>query len=185
VCIASFVYCESGCRPANTTPAMPSIFSKLGGSSKRNNPYSNPHHPGHAPLPTKPSAQSSSQPNPPLRSVFPRTSHDYLAEARQVANRDPVTGRPLPHPVIPQSSSDASQQPANTAERSRANAELSAYLSRASRTPPTTGTRYDLFSSEERKRIEREEQIRIARGGVEFYAPERRVEEFYANGVRD
>jgi hypothetical protein len=58
-------------------------------------------------------------------------------------------------------------------------------LKRSSQAVQTTGKRYDLFSSEEKKRIEREEQIRIARGGVEFYAPERRVAEFYADGVRD
>jgi hypothetical protein len=42
-----------------------------------------------------------------------------------------------------------------------------------------------LFSREEREKLEREEKIRIARGGTEFYAPERRVGEFYAEGVRE
>jgi hypothetical protein len=158
-------------RPA---PIMPSILSKLGGSSKRN-PYSNPHHPSHAPIPTKPTT-------PPLRTVSPRTSHDYLAEARQVANRDPITGRAVTHPVVPQTSSGTSRLPAQS---SRANVELSAYLNRAKQTAQTTGTRYDLFSRQEREKFEREEKVRIARGGTEFYAPERRIEEYFAEGVRD
>jgi hypothetical protein len=32
--------------------------------------------------------------------------------------------------------------------------------------------------------MKREENIKIARGGTEFYAPERRVEEFYNEPVR-
>jgi hypothetical protein len=42
-----------------------------------------------------------------------------------------------------------------------------------------------LFSREERERFEREEKVRIARGGTEYYAPERRIEEYFAEGVRD
>jgi hypothetical protein len=156
---------------------MPSILSKLTGSSKRkNNPYSNPHHPSHAPIPTNPTTS-------PPRTVSPRTSHDYLAEARQVVNRDPITGRLAPAPAILQNLAAPSQQP--PAEPSRANAELSAYLNLASKTVPKTGTRYDLFSRKEREKSEREEKMRIAKGGTEFYAPERRVEGFYAEGVRE
>jgi hypothetical protein len=42
-----------------------------------------------------------------------------------------------------------------------------------------------LFSRQEREKFEREEKVRIARGGTEFYAPERRIEEYFAEGVRD
>jgi hypothetical protein len=47
------------------------------------------------------------------------------------------------------------------------------------------GSRYELFAREERSR--RGEEIRLvkARGGLEYYAPERSVSEFYAGGVRD
>jgi hypothetical protein len=69
------------------------------------------------------------------------------------------------------------------AEHATANEELNAYLNRASKTGVTTGKRYDLFSAAERERMEREEAIRIQRAG-EFYAPERRVEEFYNERVQ-
>jgi hypothetical protein len=64
-------------------------------------------------------------------------------------------------------------------------AEQSAYLARANQTKQTTGMRYEMFASEERRKREEEERIRRARGGVEFYAPERRIEEFYAGAGRN
>lgn len=172
---------------------MPSLFSKLTSGtpskskSKHTNPYSNPHHPSHAPIPGKPTQ--------PLRSASPDMStHDLLAEARLSANRDPITGKRLPQPVMPPLHSSNQRQ---TTAQPRAQATSSptlnpssgedptAYTFRASQTPQTMGSRYDLFSAEERRRMEVEEKIRIARGGQEFYAPERRLEEFYAKGVRD
>ncbi|OAL03942.1 hypothetical protein IQ06DRAFT_291576 [Phaeosphaeriaceae sp. SRC1lsM3a] len=160
---------------------MPSFFSKLTGSSKRNNPYANPNHPSRAPLPQK--TVTNSQPNEELRPASPRDSVDYLAEARLAVNRDPVTGKTLSQSSMPQSS--GRQEQAQSSAAGRGAAEPSAYASRASQSPQTMGTRYDLFTMEERKRMEREEKIRIARGGQEFYAPERRIGEFYAGGVRD
>lgn len=155
---------------------MPSFFSKITGSSKRNNPYANPQHPCRAPLPSEASA--------PQPSASPRGSIDYLAEARLAVNRDPVTGRRIPQsqPNLPQSSRQAQAQSSAT---ERGAVEQTAYQSRASQIPPNMGTRYDLFTKEERQRMEREEKIRIARGGQEYYAPERRIGEFYAGGVRD
>ncbi|KAH7068969.1 hypothetical protein BKA63DRAFT_421952 [Paraphoma chrysanthemicola] len=159
---------------------MPSFFSKLGISSKRkNNPYLNPHHPGHRPLPQPiPKSTSRSQPSLPLRPASPREAHDLLAEARQVANRDPVTGRPLPQPTV-------LHQTASETNRLGPSQERSAYLNRAMQSTQTMGSRYELFAQEERRR--RDEEIRLirARGGVEYYAPERSVSEFYAGGVRD
>lgn len=169
---------------------MPSLFSKLApSSSKRKNPYSNPHHPSHAPLPTKlPNQRSATQP-PQLRPASPRDSHDFLAEARQLTNRDPVTGRPLPREAQTASeSSRIAQARLNAAGASRGvqarpPVESSAYLNRASKIQPTSGKRYDIISYEERKMRDEQERIRKAMGGTEFYAPERRVEEFYADGV--
>ncbi|KAH7395035.1 hypothetical protein DE146DRAFT_68153 [Phaeosphaeria sp. MPI-PUGE-AT-0046c] len=159
---------------------MPSFFSKLTGSSKRKNPYANSHHPSRAPLPQK--AITDSQPGDSLRPASPRGSVDYLAEARLAINRNPVTGKALSQPNMPQSSRKA---PTQSSATERGAVEPSAYVSRASQSPQTMGTRYDLFTTEERKRMEREEKIRIARGGQEYYAPERRIGEFYAGGVRD
>ncbi|KAH7088945.1 hypothetical protein FB567DRAFT_522667 [Paraphoma chrysanthemicola] len=174
---------------------MPSFFSKLGISSKRkNNPYLNPHHPGHAPLPqpiSKPTSRS--QPSLPLRPASPREAHDLLAEARQVANRDPVTGRRLPQPTVLHQTASETNVHANARVNGALNAmerlgpsqERSAYLNRAMQSTQTTGSRYELFAQEERRR--RDEEIRLirARGGLEYYAPERSVSEFYAGGVRD
>jgi hypothetical protein len=165
---------------------MPSLFKRLtsGTPSKHNNPYSNPHHPSHAHIPGQPLRSAS--PDIPFR--------DLLAEARLTANRDPLTGKLLPQPVMPpnQSTVQSRTQPnltttstSNPPPNSTVDQEPTAYAFRAAQTPQTMGTRYDLFSSEERRRMEREEKIRIARGGQEFYAPERRMEEFYAEGVRD
>lgn len=172
---------------------MPSLLSKLTSGtpskskSKRTNPYSNPHHPSHAPIPGKPTQ--------PLRSASPDMStYDLLAEARLSANRDPITGKRLPQPVMPLPRSQNTNQPRaqvspiatpNPASSSNPREEPTAYTFRSSQTPQTMGSRYDLFSAEERRRMEVEEKIRIARGGQEFYAPERRVEEFYAEGVND
>jgi len=157
--------------PSNTPAIMPSLFSKFTGGSSRSkskNPYSNPHHPSHAPLPKQPAA-----PSQPLPTASPRGSRDYLAEARELANRDPVTGQRLPQPNMPR-----------PAQQSSPSTDTSAYQNRAGQTAQTTGSRCDLFSSQERERLEREEAIRVARGRAEFYAPERRVEEFYSEPVR-
>lgn len=56
---------------------------------------------------------------------------------------------------------------------------------RAGQIAQTTGSRYDLVASEERRMREEAERIIKTRGGLEFYAPERRMEEFYSGGVRD
>lgn len=159
---------------------MPFFFSKFTSSSKRNNPYANPHHPSRVPVPQN--GASGSQPSEPIRPASPRGSIDYLAEARMAVNRDPVTGKVLSQPNIPPSSM---QPQGHSSAAGSGTAERSAYASRASQSPQTMGTRYDLFTMEERKRMEREEKIRIARGGQEYYAPERRIGEFYAGGVRD
>lgn len=183
---------------------MPSFLSKLklSSSNKANNPYTNPYHPSHQPI----SQRSKSQPNLPLpRPASPRETHDFLAEARQTANRDPITGRLLPQqrPTaigIPNQTASESNLDANARvngalnaiERLGPSAERSAYLNRASRTPQTTGRRYDLVAGmgrrkreEEARKREEEERVRIARGGTEYYAPERHYSEFYAGPVRD
>jgi hypothetical protein len=178
---------------------MPSLFARFtGAGSKKNNPYINAYHPSHAPLP-KQHTTTTTTTSQPLPAVSPRGSHDFLAEARSLANRDPITGRQLPEPnaSVPsarqssmpkmlqskKSRKKLGQQDEGLEGRGTANEEMSAYLNRASRTQQTTGKRYDLFSAAERERMEREEAIRIQRAG-EFYAPERRVEEFYNERVQ-
>ena len=102
---------------------MPSFFKKLILGKELSNPYVNRYHPGHistgAPNPTSttryptypqpaehfpsaPAQPSNERPtnlNPSTRlqprSAIPIGSRDYLGEARMLAGRDPVTGRPL------------------------------------------------------------------------------------------
>lgn len=154
---------------------MRSLLSKFtpNPSSKRNknnkkNPYSDHHHPSHVPLPPKPPAQH-------LRPASPRESHNFLPEARLLINRDPVTGRAM------QSANRA--QVNSSTPGSTSSAEPSAYLTRALQLPPTSGKKYDIVTYHERKAREEQDRVRRARGGVEFYAPERQVGEFYGGGV--
>jgi hypothetical protein len=44
---------------------------------------------------------------------------------------------------------------------------------------------YDLLSTDEKKKREEEERMRRAMGAVEFYAPERKVSEFYGRLEED
>jgi hypothetical protein len=63
--------------------------------------------------------------------------------------------------------------------------EPSAYVTRASKTKPTTGNKYDLFIQLMAEKRIKEEIAAAAMEKAEYYAPERRVEEFYSHGVRD
>lgn len=63
--------------------------------------------------------------------------------------------------------------------------ERTAYQNRAGASKQTTGSKYDLFVQESLAKRNEEARVRAARGGVEYYAPERRIEEFYSGGVRD
>jgi hypothetical protein len=149
---------------------MPSFLSKLTGSkSASKNPYENPHHPSHLPVP-----QKATSPPPPLRSVPPTISANLLAEARQVANRDPITGRAL--------ASTPDDTVAAWAQTTIVRAEQSAYMKRASQIQQTSGSRYDILSGRE---IRAREEAMWVTGKGEFYAPERMVGEFYGGGRSD
>ncbi|KAF2829395.1 hypothetical protein CC86DRAFT_368413 [Ophiobolus disseminans] len=170
---------------------MPSLFKP---NSKRNNPYSNPNHPSHTALPPKViNPHSASQPNVATQSATLPPSNNLLAEARQLANRDPITGRLLPRPSMPTDTASETNLLANArlhramnaVDRLGPSAERSAYLGRASQTALVCGKRYDLVSAEQRKKREEEEKLKKVMGGVEFYAPERKVGEFYGGGVED
>lgn len=141
---------------------------------------------------TPPHAQT--QPTLPPRPASPRGSSDFLAEARHLAGRDPVTGRARSAATStergessnrPQGQGQAAGQGVSgSTSRPTANDELSAYLNRSSQTTQRTGNRYDLISRECQMQRENDERIRAARGGVEYYAPERQVSEFYSGPVQ-
>lgn len=63
--------------------------------------------------------------------------------------------------------------------------ERTAFQSRSVQSKQVSGHRYDLFVQEMVARRETEARVRAARGGQEYYAPERHVEEFYGQVTRD
>lgn len=83
----------------------------------------------------------------------------------------------------PEANTDASASSSN--ERAEAVGEPSAYATRATKTKPTTGSKYDLFVQLMAEKRIKEEMAAGAIEKAEYYAPERKVEEFYSHGVRD
>ncbi|PSN62092.1 hypothetical protein BS50DRAFT_577951 [Corynespora cassiicola Philippines] len=175
---------------------MPS-FSKLRPSAHKGNPYSNPNHPNHNPAPAPalaPATPSQTLNTTPAqhRPASPRGSFDYLAEARTAVGRDPVTGKRIQHQrshnELAQRRRVQEQERAQTQTQSRSlsavaegsrrggnGEDRSAFADRNEGVRRTLGTRYDLFVQEMKER--RLGGIREPSGG--YYAPERRVEEFY------
>ncbi|KAF1945218.1 hypothetical protein EJ02DRAFT_419747 [Clathrospora elynae] len=162
---------------------MSSFLDKLRGKS---NPYKNTHHLGHNPNPALTSKNAPENPASFTQKLLPRrpaSPPDLLAEARQLAGRDPVTGKRHAY-MIAQTASERQQHLAEV--RQSATDERTAYRDRAAKTQQTPGQRYDLFVQEMvAKRDGDAVALRAVRGGAEYYAPERRVEEFYAERVRD
>ncbi len=61
--------------------------------------------------------------------------------------------------------------------------ERTMYQNRSLAAPRTMGSKYELFTQEMARKRDEEMRIRVARGGLEYYAPERRLEEFYGAGA--
>lgn len=167
---------------------MPSFLDKLR-SSKKDNPYLNPYHPGHQTHPNLRTTNPTSSTNPQSGSVNPNNqqrpastlgSSDLLAQARREAGRDPVTGQRVPPNLARSATERTSLEDLRQVEQE----ERTAYQNRARLSKITMGSRYDLFAAQMRQKQEDEARIRAARGGLEYYAPERRFEEFYAERVR-
>jgi hypothetical protein len=158
---------------------MPSLLDKLLNpatvTGRKPNPYTNPHHPNHPntsqPAPTSTTARQvfSTSPRQAFRPEIPPPAsphdpYDYLAEAREASGRDAVTGQPR------------NQNREHTrSEREEQREERSVYQESSSSRSKTHGTKYDLFVQE----------MKARKGGrwrapdVGFYAPERRLGEFY------
>jgi hypothetical protein len=119
----------------------------------------------------------------PLRPASPREAADLLAEARQVAGRDPITGRRPPGATGPSAGerrlpvAAPPQQP--VAAPPQAADPKAAYIERAKQNGQRPYESYEAFV---------QDMVAKRSGNVvesEYYAPERTVEEFYAGGVRD
>lgn len=166
--------------------SMPSFSDFFG--RKKANPYTNQFHPGHNALP------KSTPKNAPLANA---NNRDLLAEAREAAGRDPTTGqrRPDTHWYLPSERDDhghlPSQRTSSTQSASLADLrqveeeERTCFQSRAAKYKPTTGQRYDLYVQESLAKRDAESRARAARGGHEYYAPERSLEEFYSRGEQN
>ena len=173
---------------------MPSLFAKIGLSSKPN-PYMNPHHPGHNSARKKvaqpgktgthpaTNAHPSSVSLPLPRQASPRGSSDFLAEARNSAGRNPVTGRRAGGPS--QRNNTLSRVSLADELRQVEAEERTMYQNRSLAQIRTMGSKYELYAQAMVKQREEEMRIRAARGGVEYYAPERTLSEFYSAPLND
>ena len=152
------------------TSTAPSFFNKLRGKS---NPYEKTYR--NQPNTTLTCQTTRQQPNA-------RPENDLLAEARQATGRDPVTGRrraELAGQTFTQQSS-APQTSGQTAADQKA-----AYLAWAAQKPHERGQPYSSYEEFVQEMIEKRDGRRQAVGGpAGYYAPERRVEEYYSEGVR-
>ncbi|KAF2855863.1 hypothetical protein T440DRAFT_464217 [Plenodomus tracheiphilus IPT5] len=176
---------------------MPSIFSKFG---KKSNPYMDTQRFDVEPIPQVTSTQTttaSTTPSHPikhLRPVSPQGAPDLLADARLVAGRDPVTGRRRPD----LGSLTASDRAATEREFTEHLKELEerkriAYQSHAT-VKNSLGERFDRFvknipakrytvakAAAARQATEPREPVG---NGLEYYAPTRTINEYYAGGIR-
>jgi hypothetical protein len=158
---------------------MPSLLDKLLHPTtvpgRKPNPYTHPHHPNHlntsqsAPISTTAREVFSTSQTQTLRPKMPRPAsprepYDYLAEAREASGRDVVTGQPR------------NQIGEHTrGEREERRDGRSVYQESSSGRSQTHGTKYDLFVQE----IKARKGGRWRAPGEGFYAPERRLGEFY------
>lgn len=128
-------------------------------------------------------------PTPPRRSPRPASPLgeplNYLAEARQVLGRDPVTGRASPYQSHPPPSSQHQHQHQHQhqeQEREKTSDETSMYRTTTSARIraglPSSGTKYDIYVQEMKAR----KGGRWRAPGEGFYAPEREVGEYYGGG---
>ncbi|KAG9194557.1 hypothetical protein G6011_04592 [Alternaria panax] len=142
------------------TSALLSPVNKLRGKS---NPYQKTHNVNNIPLATD-----------------TRTSDDLLAEARQAAGRDPVTGRRTPGAT----SKKAKKQQLSLEQEQQAAAEQKvAFLAWAAKHPQAAGRPYESYEAFVQDMVAMRTGNVAPSGGTEYYAPERTVEEYYS-GVR-
>ncbi|KAL6710232.1 hypothetical protein ACN47E_009178 [Coniothyrium glycines] len=157
---------------------MPSLHGLLG---RKPNPYLNAHHSSHRAT-TKDSTIDHTASN-----AQAQNASSLLAQARELAGRDPVTGRLRSDAQSSRTSERWSSAQSTTLAGPRhiEQEERTCYQSRAAHSKQTTGHKYDLFVQESLAKRDAENRVRAARGGHEYYAPERRLEEYYSRGVQD
>ncbi|KAF2248766.1 hypothetical protein BU26DRAFT_518981 [Trematosphaeria pertusa] len=176
---------------------MPSIFKKIFHSSYaggKRNPYRDPKHVLNKSAPSLPTTPATKPTPAPGRPASPRGSHDYLAEARAVVGRDPVTGKRLRDrsqmgsrggvDVSGYGGDGAGAGTANgegaggSGRRAGEGGEKSGVGERNEGAQKAMGMRYDLLVQEMLESKRKREAWKDPEQG--YYAPERRVGEFYA-----
>ena len=155
----------------SVTSTAVSFLNKLRGKS---NPYEKAH-------PTQSNITLPNNTANQPRNAVPQ--HDLLAEAREAAGLDPVTGRRRTH-VAHQMLSQ--QQPAPYGASQTPAEQKAAYLAWAAQRPQERGRPYGSYEEFVREMIEKRDGRRDAAGGLSsYYAPERRVEEYYSQALRN
>ncbi|EOA87023.1 hypothetical protein ACJQWK_09149 [Exserohilum turcicum] len=157
----------------SVTSTASSFIKKLCGKS---NPYEKAYR-------AQSNTTSAIQTTNPPTSTRTDNHHDLLAEARQAAGRDPLTGRKTTRIPDPTSTE---RYPARDTPAQTAAAHKAAYLAWAAQNPEERGTPYASYEEYVQEMLEKRHGGRDAvRSETSYYAPERRVQEYYAERVRD
>ncbi|KAI4645673.1 hypothetical protein J4E93_005250 [Alternaria ventricosa] len=171
------------------TSALLSPINKLRGKS---NPYQKQYT---APKPPAPntefpvSARQAANRNPVTgtqqQPTHPEPPHtDLLAEARQAAGRNPVTGRPQPVVNSKKGKKGKKQKMMSLEQQQQAAEEQkAAFLAWAKKHPREGGRPYESYEAFVQEMVAKRTGCVEQRMGVGYYAPERRVGEYYAGGV--
>ncbi|EUC50735.1 hypothetical protein COCMIDRAFT_21751 [Bipolaris oryzae ATCC 44560] len=155
----------------SVTSTAVSFLNKLRGKS---NPYEKAHH-------TRSNITSPNDTTNQPRNIVPQ--NDLLAEAREAAGLDRVTGRRRTHVAV---QTPHQQQLAVHGTHQTPAEQKAAYLAWAAQRPQERGQPYGSYEEFVREMIEKRDGRRDPAGGLSsYYAPERRVEEYYYQAMRD
>ncbi|KAI4628377.1 hypothetical protein J4E80_002515 [Alternaria sp. BMP 0032] len=110
------------------------------------------------------------------------TSADLLAEAREAAGRNPVTGRPQP---VVTGKKTKKQKMSLEQQQQAAEEQKAAFLAWAARHPQEGGRPYESYEAFVQEMVAKRTGSLEQRTGAGYYAPERSVGEYYSGGVRD
>ena len=110
------------------------------------------------------------------------TSSDLLAEAREAAGRNPVTGRPQP---VVTGKKAKTQKLSLEQQQQAAEEQKAAFLAWAARHPQEGGRPYESYEAFVQEMVAKRTGSVEQRTGAGYYAPERSVGEYYSGGVRD
>ncbi len=135
------------------------------------------------PLPPSPPSPSLTPPLPPPKSPKrqSQSSQTHYHQNPQIHHNQ----NPHHHQKHEQQRTKATSSRLSLADQLRQveAEERTMYQNRSLAAPRTMGSKYELFTQEMARKRDEEMRIRVARGGLEYYAPERRFEEFYGAGA--